>query len=232
MISYSHQAAPWRIARAILFTVLLALLLAGCDSGPKKRLIVEKGMAQEGFARLPGWVNVFFYNLPGDWKGLREVSFHRQRIEWKRLVFGPRVRRAGDFFRGSKDFPKTLSGYLTSQSNVWEISRDKKFMAVAAAPEGSGQPYSSLVIVDIKKRAVAAAIDGGGKWGVASLGWSPDGNYVAFIRYDWRDRNLFAENLQDGYFSAWLVIVDRAGKIVAQTQLTDEHNIHARVVWK
>ena len=66
---------------------------------------------------------------------------------------------------------------------------------------------------------------------VSSIG----GDYVAFIRYDWPEKSLlsrlFSNSTLDGYVSAWLVVADKSGAIVASTQLTREHEAGAQVRW-
>lgn len=238
----------WRWGVLALGSVLLLLLLAPvADCFCRDRWAVSEGPTSDAFKVLPGKLGITLTaGYVSEYRGeIRRLQFQGGNVQWVESLppavqlvqeSSPTVGMIEQITGLTVDLPYAVGGggrfaavRATDNDGLYRYDLDHRFALAHTS--------STLAIVDLHSRREVARVDGGFRWGLEGLAWSPDGQYVAALRNEVE----LGLCLKEAYFAAYgmpthlvtyyLDVYDRAGQLVASERLLSRGNWFGEIVW-
>lgn len=222
--------------------ILIALtVLVSADCLFRDRWVVSEGEAPAGFARLPGAIGVAF-RIRGEMGSFKGVAIESGKISWvNRLPAVHSSAKSGGLSSRPSWLPIRISEYVTD--GPAQRSPNGQLVALGASKDGpypwGWVNYNAPVFLILKLATweVVVERDSENDWGVNSLAWSPDGQYVAVLRLEADYATCLTEivtYLAHGTrknLTYYLDVYNIDGVLVASTKLNSRGHWSGEVSW-
>lgn len=216
----------------IILTVLISVLLNGCQSEPQ---FVLEETAKDQFARLPGKIGItlktssaIWHRVLSDGNLVKAISLPPAPKEAAAIGIG--------WFYGATGLPEQ-KGY--DYRGPFQVSPDKRFVAASIALSGPDVPGpTEIVIVDMYTKKTIVKVKSNDNRYVDGLAWSQNSQLVVVLTSSSRlgegpiDLIGSAFGHPVPYMTYYLDVVGLDGKALASTKLvSDLRASWGEVVW-